>query len=455
MKIIIIGAGSIGTNIARQLEKENHEVYIVESDRDLALRVNEKIDAKVIIGNSTDPNVLRNAGIEKADIIVAVTHSDEVNLIVCSLADAMSGALKIARIRNTSLVKLIEQKGYDFFHIDEIITPEKISSEILANIIEDYGAKDAIDFADGKILLRAFNIQKTSPICCQEINAVKKKEKDLKFLIVAIKRKGNVFFPRGDTKIEENDRIYALFPSDQKIKFLNMINPDFYIPKKLIIFGASTITKMLIEKIRDFIEEIVVIEPDEKKAEKISEETESLLVINGIATDAEILNEAGIKTADFFIAASQDEHSNLVSAVLAKKLGAKSTAIISYQSDLKVIIDTMGIDILINPRILAAYYILRFVRGTKIRHIAKLANIGIEAIELIPEKNSPITKKEIKDIKFPKDSIAGAYVRNGKSFLVDGNVKINEGEPVIVFCSDKSSQSLIELFSVKKNFFNI
>ena len=453
MKIVIIGAGATGTNIARQLEKENHEVYIVESNRSIAEKVNEKIDAKIIIGNSTDPEILKEAGIEEADLLVAVTFSDEMNLTVCALADVMGRAKKIARIRNPSLAEIIEKKGHNYFHLDEIINPEKISAEMLSKIILDSGAKEAIDFAEGKVLLRAVDILEKDKFCCRKLKDLRKENRDLEFLFVAIKRNEELIIPHGDTEIKEKDRVYILMSSQSKDEFFKRFFSEEKDIEKIVIFGASAITENLILNIGKKIKNIVVIEPNERKAKKLSEKYDSVFVVNGMASDPEILKECGVKSADMFISASLDEHSNLVSAMLAKKMDVTLTAIVTYQSDYYPIVEAMGIDVVIYPRILAAYNILKYVRGDKIRHVAKLVNFDMEVVEITAEEKSPITKSAIKDIKFPNNIIMGAVIKDGRAHIINGDTVIKPEESVVVFCKGNSGDSLKKLFSRKKTLF--
>jgi len=452
MRIAIIGAGTIGANLARHLSAENHEVYLVESDKDVAQKAHEKLDVKVIIGNGADPDILREAGISEAGLVIAATNSDETNLIVCSLAAACGAGKKIARVRGRALNRVVQEFGSSHFHVDELINPEHIAAESIVKMIMAPGTREVADFANGKILLRSFDISTNSPLKNLRLHDTKMKSIDFPFLIVAIRENGSLVFPRGDTVIAEGNRIYVLLPSESQDEFLNFINPDLKKPKKVIIYGATAICKKLASSLSTFIREVIVLEPDSERAREVAEEIDSIRVINGSASEADILKECGVESADVFVSASPDDHSNLVSAVLAKRMGVKTTIITTHQPDFHSIIDAMGIDIVINPRVLATYQILRLVRGASIRHITKLMDCDAEVIELMPEKNSPVTKAPIRDIQFPKNSIAGAITRGDDAFLVDGNIHIKAGEPVIVFCRDDEVLKLQNLFTKKKGF---
>ncbi|MCK5707478.1 MAG: Trk system potassium transporter TrkA [Candidatus Aureabacteria bacterium] len=452
MKITIIGAGTIGANLAKHLSGENHEVYLVEIDKEVALKAHEKLDVKVIIGSGSDPNILKEAMIKEAGLVIAVTPSDETNLVVCSLAAAMGTGKKIARVRSEELNKVIQEFGHSHFNIDEIINPEQITSESIVKIIKTPGSSEVADFANGNILLRSFDISPDSPLCGIKLNDQKLKEFSSRFLIVAMRNNGTLIFPRGDTQILDGYRIYVLLTSSFHDEFLDFVNPNMQKPKKVIIYGATTTGKHLAISLSKFIKEVIVLEEDMELAKKIANEVESIRVINGSGSETEMLKECGIEASDAFIAVSTSDHLNLISAVLAKKMGTKTTIITTHQPDYLEIISAMGIDVVINPHILATYQILRLLRGSGTRHIAKLMGSHTEVLELIPEKDSPITNAPIRDINFPKNSIVGAITRNSEIILVGGNVQIQAGEPVIVFCHEEAVQKLQKIFTKKKFF---
>ncbi len=452
MKIAIIGAGTIGANLAEHLSAEKHEVYLVEPDKEVASKANEKLDVKVIIGEGSDPDVLQEAHISEAGLVIAVTSSDETNLVVCSLANAYGAGKKIARVRAATLNKAIQKFGYDHFAVDEIINPEQIAAESIVKIIEAPGTCEVADFANSRILLRSFDIAKDSPLWNIELHNPKLRNFAWPFLIVAMRHDGSLIFPRGDTVIHEGDRIYVLLPAASHDEFLAFVNPNIGKAKKVIIYGATNIGKSVAAALSGLVKEVIVLEGDAAKAQQVAEQIESIKVINGSALEADILNESGIEGTDVFIGVSSSDHFNLVSAVLAKKMGARKTIITTQLPGYHGIVDAMGIDVVINPRVLATYQILRLVRGASIRHIAKLIDCGAQVLELIPEKGSPVTRAPIRDIKFPKNSIAGAITRGSEAFLVDGSIQINAGEPVIVFCQDEEVLRLQKLFTRKTIF---
>ncbi len=450
MKITIVGAGVIGSNLAKDLSDQNHEVYVVEKNPEVANKANEKLDAKVLTGEGSNPSILRQAGVESADLVIAVTASDETNFVVCSLAEAYGAKKRIARIRNLPLSQALDDFGYSRFSIDEIINPEQVAAEQIVKIVKAPGSHEGADFGNGKILLRSFIVPESSPLCCVKIQDLRNDESPWPFLIVAVKRDNEIIIPKGDFVIEKEDRVFVLLPAASLGEFLAFVDPNTRRPEKVVIYGATNIGEKIAQDLKGYVRDIVVLEENEKEALEVAGRLNNVRVINGSPSEKEILKECGIEAVDVFISASDGDHSNLVSAVLAKKAGAKKTIIVTQHPDYMSILESLEIDVMINPRFLAVDQILRLVRGEGVNAVTKIVGCNAEALELIPEEDSPITKAPLKDIKFPKDAIIGAVFRDDDVILADGNTLIQEGEGTIVFCREECVTKLQKLFIRKK-----
>lgn len=449
MNIIIVGAGRIGRNLAKSLSDENNEVYLIEPQKTVAQKVADKLDVKVIVGSGSDPEALQKANIRSADLVLAVTTTDEVNLVVCSLASAYGVKRKIARVRNTALRDIVREFGLDLFNVNELINPELVAAEAIVKTIETPGASEVGDFASGQILLRGFDVPGTSPLCGVRLAELADEDFPWPFLIISIVRNGEVIFPKGDAVVSEGDHIYVLLPKHSLAEFVNFVNPELGHPKKIIIYGATITGRHLAQTLSQKIKNTTIIEEDPERAREVAESLDQVTVINGSASDAEILNECGVEAADVFIATSKNDHSNLISSVLAKRMGAKTTIITTQQPEYMSIIDALNIDAIINPHYLAVEQILQMARGRSVSSVTKLLECDSEAIELIPEKGSPITKDALKGIKLPKNSIVGAVWQDGTVSLAKGDTQINEGDKVIVFCQDKAIKKVQALFTGK------
>ncbi|MBZ0167305.1 MAG: Trk system potassium transporter TrkA [Candidatus Omnitrophica bacterium] len=449
MNIIIVGAGRIGRNLAKTLSEENNEVHLVEPMKPVADKVSEKLDVKVVVGSGSDPETLEKASIRSADLVLAVTTTDEVNLLVCSLAAAYGVKRKIARVRNTALRDIVKEFGLDHFYVNDLINPELVAAEAIVKTIETPGASEVGDFASGQILLRGFHVPNTSPLCGSRLGELADEDFPWPFLIISIVRNEEVIFPKGDAVVQEDDHIYVLLPKNSLAEFVNFVNPELTAPKKIIIYGATITGKHLALTLSHRISNITIIEEDPDLAREVSDSLEQVVVINGSASDAEILNECGVEAADVFIATSKNDHSNLISSVLAKKMGAKTTIITTQRPEYMSIIDALDIDAIINPHYLAVEQILQMARGRSVSSVTKLMECDSEAIELIPEKNAPITRDMLKGIKLPKNSIVGAVLQGNNVSLAKGDTKINEGDKVIVFCQHSVIKKVQALFTSK------
>jgi trk system potassium uptake protein TrkA len=447
MKLIVCGAGVIGSNLAKYLSEERHEVTLIEQKSSVAARVTEKMDARVISGSAFEPGTLLAAGASSADMVIAVTNSDVVNLAICSLAAALGTRKRIARVRDLDLSELVERHGSDHFHVDEIINPEEVAAQTIVKIMEAPGSREVADFADGKILLRSFDVPPDSPLIGEQLGNLRESDFPWPFLMVAINRDGEVIIPRGSDTVEGEDRIYVLLPRPSLAEFLTFVHPSVRLPKKVVIYGATSTGTSLARSLSDKVSDVVLLEENRPRAEKVAGELTNVKVINGLASDADILRECGVEAADAYVAVSASDHHNLISAVLAKQMGAKTTVITTHQPDYTPIVAGLGIDAVINPRLLATDQILRLVRGSRISHVARLPEVKAEVLELIPEPNSPVTKKEIKDLKIPKNAIIGAVHNGEDAHLVEGKTHIKEGEAVVVFCRSDAVPQVEKLFA--------
>ncbi|UCG38116.1 MAG: Trk system potassium transporter TrkA [bacterium] len=445
-RLIVCGAGVIGSNLAKYLSEEGHEVTLIEQKQSVADRAAEKLDVRVMTGSAFEHDTLENAGVSDADMVIAVTNSDVVNMAICSLAAAYGARKRIARIRDMSLTGIVEGSERSHFHIDEIINPDEVAAQTIVKIMQAPGSREVADFAGGRILLRSFDVPADSPLAGERLGNLRESDFPWPFIMVAINRAGQVIIPRGDDVIEGGDRIYVLLPHPSLAEFLTFVHPTVRLPRKVVIYGATSTGTSLARSLATRVKEVVILEENRPRAEKVAGELNDVRVIHGLASDADILRECGVEAADAYIAVSTSDHHNLISAVLAKQMGAKTTVITTHQPDYTSIVGGLGIDAFINPRLLATDQILRLVRGDRISHVASLPECKSEVLELIAEPDSPVTRKPIRDLKFPKNSIVGAIHRGNEVILAVGDTQVREGEPVVVFSQEDAVPQLERLF---------
>ena len=452
MKILIIGAGAVGFSIAKQLSAEGHDISVVDVNPKLIRKISEKLDVSVITGNATSPSVLESAGVEGADMVLAVTTSDEVNIVTCILTSKYGNdkKIKIARIRNsefTSNKSILNDNG---FCVDHMINPEHIIVESIIKILEAPGATFAVDFPIGDVILRGFHVPEDAPLVGLKFSELEDIEYTDSFLIVYIQRDDEMITPSHSTTILPDDNIFVLISKAGLPYFLPMVNRRADEVEKVIIYKASRTGMLLAERLENSPISVTIIEPEKDKAEMAAASLRTAVVLHGDATEIDVLKDAAVEITDIFIALSENEQTNLLTSLLAKKNGAKKTIVLTNEPELTHIINQVDVDVVVNPRLVTASAILQHVRRGQILSIAKLGDSEAEAIELIAEEGSEIVKKPLQKIRFPKKTILGAIIRNNTMLLPKGIEAINPGESVVVFTLPDDIERVQALFSKKK-----
>lgn len=441
MRILIVGAGTVGFNLAEQLSLEGHDISVVEPDPAVARRINEKLDVLVANGSGGDADILVSAGIRQAEMVIAVTDIDELNMLICLLANHYGVKTKIARVRNEDYSHEKFQEAAGDLKIDRMISPEKITADSIMKFIETPTAAAVGDFADGEVVLRAFDVTSGAPLAGREVTSLRSSP-----LIVAIVRGAHVLIPRGEDCVEAGDRVFVMMAKEKLPDFLPLVNASVDELGKVVIYGATRLGCDLAERLGDVAPEVVLIESEAEKATDAAEELAGTLVLHGDGTDVEVLTEAGVEGASFFVAVSQDEESNLLASLLAKKNGAQKTIVVTAQAEFVPIIGSIGVDVVINPRLSTANAILQFTRRGRVRSVVRIEEGGAEMIELEAARSSKIVGRALRDVSFPSGAIIGALVREGQMVIPNGETVIGAGDTAIVFALPEAIRRIEKLF---------
>lgn len=452
MRILIVGAGVVGFQLSEELSKEGHDVSIIDSDPAKIKKITEKLDVLAFLGNACQPSILIKAGIETSEMVIAASNVDEINIMVCTIANKFNVKKKIARIRNleyTGNSRILDLKE---LFVDTAINPDQVIIDFIGKIMETPGTMNVAEFAGGKILLRGFDISEDAPIVGKKLSELISLYSLDSFLITGISRNGEMLIPKGEDHVQAGDHIYILVARDLLPLVLPMLTRHVDAIRKVVIYGANTIGVHIAKILEDKFQSVILIEPNTEKAESAASELTKTTVLHGEATDQDLLKDANVSNADFFMALSDDDESNLLASLLSKKQGAKKVLIITDKPDYLPILDSIEMDIVINPRLLTVGAILQYIRRGRIQSVVKLRENETEVIEMTPDPKSPVVGKKLAQIKFPKGSIVGAIIRNEDMIIPDGEAVIKTGERVIVFALPEAIPKIEQLFGKKRLF---
>ena len=458
MSVLIIGAGEVGFMIAKRLTEENIDVYIVEKDEAKVNNLSQMLDAQIIWGSGSSIRTLKKANVEHAEMLIAVTDSDEVNLVAAFIAGSFANIpAKIVRIRNKeyeSSRKIFEE---DYLDIDLIINPEQEAASIIMNILDIPGCQDAVRVADGRIRLGGFKIGASSPLVYRSLQEISTSSdtNGMNFLIAAILRQMNLLIPKGSDKILPGDRVYVVLDQGDNKEILSFMGTYRKPMQNLIIYGGSITGETLASNLEHRNVNVKLIEHDEKRCIELSERLSSTTVLNIPSVNQDLLEAERISDQDALIAVSNDEEANILSSLLAKRIGCPHVIALVNNTDYVSLVSDIGVDAVVNPRMAAVAKILQFIRKGKIFSMTSLSDIEAEVLEVEAMETSDLVERPIKKIKWPKDAIIAGVIRGGEGKVIapKGDTVIDPGDRVIIFAKRGTMPKVEKVLSVKLNYF--
>lgn len=452
MKIIIIGAGEVGFNIAQRLSEENHDVVVIEKDPNKIRHIQNVIDVQAILGSGTNASTLGEAGIKESDIIVAATDSDEVNLIACFYAQYLTDYItKIARVRNPDYMEHREIFNQDFLNIDLLINPESEMVASMLRLTEVPVASEVIDFVDGRVKLIGITIKDDSPLVGRKLSSFTDLEHII--LIGVIVRGEEVIIPKGQDTIQANDLIYCVTRREEVPNIFRLLNLREEGLSRLMIVGGGETGLALATSLDTTTINTKIIERDGQRCLELAEKLENVVVLNGDGTDRELLMEENVADVDIMVAVTGDEENNVLISLLGKALGAKKTVTRIGKLSYIPLVSAIGIDTVVSPRLSAIRTILQYIRKGKVIRVAPLKGEGAEAIEFEALETSDIVNTPLSKVKFPKEAIVGAIVRGEEVIIPRGHNTIKPHDHLIIFALKGAIPKLEKLFTVKLEYF--
>jgi trk system potassium uptake protein TrkA len=460
MKIVIVGAGQVGATLAENLAREYNDITMIDINASVLQALQDRLDIRTVVGTGCHPDVLVNAGIEDADMIVAVTSSDELNIIACQVAYSLFHTpSKIARVRahNYTNPKYKDVLFNDkHMPVDVMITPEQVVTDYICRLIEQPGALQVLDFADGVVQLVGLRAVANSPLVGQELRTLKEHMPNIDARVAAIYRKDRALFPEGDTVIEDGDEVFFIAAKKNirsVMSELRRIEKPYH---RLVIAGGGNIGYRLSKALEENYN-IKIIEFSEERGKFLAEKLNKAVVLNGSATDQELLLDENIDKTDVFLALTNDDETNIMSSLLAKRLGAKKVMTLINNPVYADLIQGGEIDVAISPQQATNSSLLAHVRKGDTERVHSLRRGAAEALEIVvhgDEKSSKVVGRAIEDIKSPPGATLAALVRDGEVVIAHHDTVIESGDHVIVFVVDKENTKAVEkLFSVSYSFF--
>src|SRR5690554_1373249 len=462
MKIIILGAGQVGASLAENLSSESNDITIIDIDNTRLRELHDRLDIGVVHGIGSHPDVLVQAGIEDADMLVAVTNNDETNMIACQVAHSLFRTpSKIARVRGTAYLTNNELFCNDAIPIDVLISPEQLVSDYIYRLIETPGALQVLDFAEGKVQLVAVKSYHGGPLVGQELRFLREHMPAIETRVAAIYRRGRAIMPTGSTVIEADDEVFFLAGKNNIRAVISELRRMESAYRRIIIAGGGNIGMRLARKLEGHYN-VRVIEHNKKRAEHLSEHLERAIVLHGNASDQDRLRDEDIEDTDVFLALSNDDEANIMSSMLAKRLGARKVMALINNPAYVELVQGGDIDIAISPQTTTIGSLLTHVRRGDMVSVHSLRRGAAEAIELVAHgdrRSSQVVGKALEDLDLPEGANIGAIVRetaDGESqvIIAHDDVVIESGDHVIVFLLNKKHTRDVEkLFQVGFSFF--
>lgn len=452
MKIIIIGAGDVGFNIAQRLSEENHDVVIIEKDPVKIRHIQNAIDVQAIEGSGTNPSILKEAGIKESDIIVAATDNDEANLIACFYAQHLTDYItKIARVKNPDYMKHREIFSHDFLNIDLIINPQSEMVASMLKLTEVPMASEVIDFVDGRVKLIGITIKEDSTLVGRQLSSFNAYEHSI--LVGVIIRGEKVIVPKGEDVIQPNDLIYLVTRKEDIPNIFQIMNLREKGLSRVMIVGGGETGLALAESLDTTNINTKIIEKDGQRCLELAEKLKKVVVLSGDGTDRDFLIEENVADVDIMVVLTGDEENNVLISLLGKALGAKKTVTKIGKLSYIPLVSAIGIDTVVSPRLSAIRAILQFIRRGKVVSVAPLKGEGAEAIEFEALETSDIVNTPLSEVKFPKEAIVGAIVRDEEIIIPRGHNMIKPHDHLIIFALKGAIPKLEKLFTVKLEYF--
>lgn len=448
MKIIIAGAGEVGFHLAKLLSYESQEITLIDPDKKSLAYADTHLDIRTVKGDATSIAILKEARVDSCELLIAVTSSETTNITVSVLAKQLGATKTIARITNTEFINYKDEVGFTKFGIDELISPEALAASEIELSLKQSSFNENYEFEDGALTMAGLTLSKSASFVGKTVKQAAEIFPEIHFVPIAIQRFGTQYtiIPRGNTQFKRGDTVVFVTSeggADELCRLTGKVNRDI---KNVMILGGSQIGYKTARDLSEKGFNAKLLEGNRDRAFEIADELTKVLVINSDGRNVDVLDEENIAEMDAFIAVGPNSETNIMSCLVAKSKGVKKTIALVENMDYFDLSHSIGIDTLINKKLLAANNIFRYIRRGEVVAMTKLSNLNAELLEFEVKATSAVCNKTIKSINFPRTAIIGGVIRKGVGMIALGSFKIEEGDRVVVCCLLKSIKTVEKLF---------
>ncbi len=450
MKFIIIGAGNVGISLAERLNSTQHDIILIEKNEDRLGDIPAYLDLQTVHGNGCSPEILQKAKLAEADYLIAVSENDEVNIAACLVAKLMAPKVKrIARLRNLNLNSCGITKDQLNEYCDLVINPEQAGADYLFQLFQYPGTKDVVEFGEGKLRVVGFHVTEASPYANQKISSLRELKGELQTLMLAILRDDQLIVPRGADRVRPGDIIYVVVRPEEMRDLFKFANKGAHQPTTAMIWGGSALARFLAHKLEDSGVSVKLILEYCGDNLEIVDEFEKLLVLDGVGTDQNLLMEENIQEMDAFIAASPAQEDNILAALLAKKLGAKTSMALIGNANYLPLVNAIGVDAVVSTQMAAAATIFKFIHAGFVISEFSLKQKAASFLELRVPSDFPYKNIPIKEIHLPYGALVVALIRGNQVIVPTGSDSIHVDDLAIFFCVKASQKKFEKLMHVE------
>ena len=443
MKIIIAGAGEVGTHLAKMLSRQNHDIVLIDDDEEKIQQLESNYDLMGVIGSASSINDLKEAGISSADLFIAVTTAECRNITACILAKNLGAKKTLARIDN---YEYLLPKNKDFFEklgVNALIYPEMLAAEEIVNYVKTNWVRQWMDFQNEALILTGIKVRDNAPIINQKLMHL---TDSADYRIVAIRRGADTIIPTGNDEILPNDIAYFITTKECVSHVRKQAGKEVINVEDLMIMGGSRIAVKTVKSLPDNIT-VKLLEKDKSKTIKLVEQLDNTTIILGDGSNLELLKKEGIECMDAFIALTGSSEENILACIAAKRFGIKNTIAEVENIDYIPLAESLDIGAVINKKLIAACYIFQYTLDVDVSRVKNLTYVDADVVELTAKEGSKITKDKIRNLHLPKNLFIGGVIRNGKGYIANGETVILPDDDVIVFCLSSSIRKIEKLFS--------